>query len=68
MNLYKHALGRVVPIDTKAVTSALERQLTLTKPPGSLGDLEEVANRLCGISAKVSSSDPRQPPYLCFRG
>ncbi len=68
MNLYKHALGRVVPIDTKAVTSALERQLTLTKPPGSLGDLEEVANRLCGISAKCPAPIPDNPHICVFAG
>jgi len=31
------------------IDSAKQRQLSLTKPPGSLGVLEEVGNRLCGI-------------------
>ena len=68
MNLYKHALGRVVPIDTHAVESALKRQLTLTKPPGSLGDLEEVANRLCVISAKCPAPIPDNPHICVFAG
>lgn len=36
------------PIDTRAVEVARARQETLTKPPGSLGDLEALAIRLAG--------------------
>ncbi len=40
-------------ISTAHVEAAAQRQLTLTKPPGSLGYLEEIGNRLCGIFAQV---------------
>ena len=36
------------PIDTRAAEAARARQETLTKPPGSLGDLEMLAVRLAG--------------------
>ncbi len=39
----------VKPIALAAYQCALDRQLRLTKPPGSLGVLEEIAARLCGM-------------------
>lgn len=36
------------PVDTRAAAAARARQDTLTKPPGSLGDLEALAIRLAG--------------------
>ncbi len=39
----------IPPIDSAAVNAAAERQATLTKPPGSLGRLEDIACRLAGI-------------------
>ena len=37
------------PFAMAAYQHALDRQLRLTKPPGSLGVLEEIAARLCGM-------------------
>src|SRR6266850_2454072 len=42
-------LERITPVDPRWIRQAEERQLQLTKPPGSLGRLEEVANRCAGI-------------------
>ena len=42
-------VGRIQPADTAAIRRAEARQLNLTKPPGSLGRLEEVSVRLAGI-------------------
>ncbi len=42
-------LGRIRHADARAADRALARQLTLTKPPGSLGRLEDIAVRLAGI-------------------
>lgn len=42
-------LRGVRPADAGAMRRATARQLTLTKPPGSLGRLEEVAVQLAGI-------------------
>ena len=39
----------IPPIDAAAARAAAERQRILTKPPGSLGRLEDVACRLAGI-------------------
>ena len=45
------ALGRIGPLDRGAMDRARQRQDTLTKPPGSLGRLEEVSVHLAGIFA-----------------
>ena len=42
-------LCEIGPADRSAMRKAALRQKTLTKPPGSLGRLEEVAGRLAGI-------------------
>ena len=41
------------PIDTRAAEAARTRQETLTKPPGSLGDLEMLAVRLAGWQGRI---------------
>ena len=43
------AIGRIHPADSEAMRRARARQLDLTKPPGSLGRLEDVSIRLAGI-------------------
>ncbi len=43
------ALDAIVPASSEWLERAQHRQNTLTKPPGSLGDLEEIANRLCAM-------------------
>ncbi len=43
------AIERIRPADADATRRAEARQLDLTKPPGSLGRLEEVSVRLAGI-------------------
>jgi nicotinate-nucleotide--dimethylbenzimidazole phosphoribosyltransferase len=45
----KETVQRISPVDRSWIQSAEERQRRLTKPPGSLGRLEEVAGRLCAI-------------------
>ena len=43
------AIERIRPADAEAMARAEARQQNLTKPPGSLGRLEEVSIRLAGI-------------------
>src|SRR5260370_29482800 len=45
---------QIEPVDQSWLSAARERQLTLTKPPGSLGRLEEIANRLAAIQGSLT--------------
>lgn len=42
--------AQIQPLDTQAMQAARERQNQLTKPQGSLGQLEELSVRLAGIT------------------
>jgi nicotinate-nucleotide--dimethylbenzimidazole phosphoribosyltransferase len=46
----------ISPLNEKAMQAARERQNMLTKPPGSLGRLEELSIQLAGISGKTIPS------------
>jgi nicotinate-nucleotide--dimethylbenzimidazole phosphoribosyltransferase len=50
----KNTINRIQPVDPRWIEQARERQLQLTKPPLSLGRLEEIANRLAAIQATLS--------------
>jgi nicotinate-nucleotide--dimethylbenzimidazole phosphoribosyltransferase len=43
-------IKRIVPLDAAAMETARQRQANLTKPVGSLGQLEEISVRICGIT------------------
>jgi nicotinate-nucleotide--dimethylbenzimidazole phosphoribosyltransferase len=45
-------LTQIGPLDDAAMQVARARQETLTKPPGSLGRLEEISIRMAGISGQ----------------
>jgi nicotinate-nucleotide--dimethylbenzimidazole phosphoribosyltransferase len=49
VDLLEQVLGRIREPDPEARRQALERQAQLTKPPGSLGRLEELSVQLAGI-------------------
>ena len=55
---------QIEPVDQEWLTAARERQLTLTKPPGSLGRLEEIANRLAAIQRTATPVVPRKRIYV----
>ncbi|NJM52079.1 MAG: nicotinate-nucleotide--dimethylbenzimidazole phosphoribosyltransferase [Blastocatellia bacterium] len=44
---------KIAPIDKNWLEKAETRQLSLTKPPQSLGRLEEIANKICAIQATL---------------
>ncbi len=49
MKLMKWIAEPIKAIDQQAVAQAQERQSELTKPPGALGELEDIAIRLAGM-------------------
>ena len=49
MNLLERTIEAIRPIDPQWIERAERHQLELTKPPGSLGRLEEIANRCAAI-------------------
>jgi nicotinate-nucleotide--dimethylbenzimidazole phosphoribosyltransferase len=49
MALLDQTLAQIQPVDAGWIRKAEARQLELTKPPGSLGRLEEIANRCAAI-------------------
>ena len=55
---------QIEPLDQSWLENAAARQLTLTKPPGSLGRLEEIANRLAAIQRSVTPNVSRKRIYV----
>jgi nicotinate-nucleotide--dimethylbenzimidazole phosphoribosyltransferase len=58
----------VAPPDADSVAAARDRHLALTKPPGSLGRLEDVGCQLAGIAAAVPPPVPGPAAVAVFAG
>jgi nicotinate-nucleotide--dimethylbenzimidazole phosphoribosyltransferase len=54
--LLNRTLAEIKPLDKAAMSSAQERQNSLTKPAGSLGRLEELSIQMAGIQGKAIPS------------
>jgi nicotinate-nucleotide--dimethylbenzimidazole phosphoribosyltransferase len=61
-------LAAIGPSDAAAAQAARERQRMLTKPPGSLGELEELGARLSAIAGTCPPPVPRRPAVAVFAG
>jgi nicotinate-nucleotide--dimethylbenzimidazole phosphoribosyltransferase len=57
--LLTEILNSIHAVDRQWIEKARQRQLQLTKPPGSLGRLEEVANRLAAMQETLCPSVAR---------
>jgi nicotinate-nucleotide--dimethylbenzimidazole phosphoribosyltransferase len=62
------AIGMVRPPDQTAVEAAERLQTRLTKPPGSLGELETLAARLAGLARVCPPPVPARPLVAVFAG
>jgi nicotinate-nucleotide--dimethylbenzimidazole phosphoribosyltransferase len=67
MNRFEKTLEEIRPIDPMWIEKSRARQLELTKPPGSLGRLEEVANR-CAAIRESFDFDVEKPRIVLFAG
>ena len=54
MDKIRETISKIKPIDKEAVKIARKRLDNLTKPLGSLGKLEEIAERISGIRGKIT--------------
>ncbi len=67
-SLLARTLAAIVPVDEDARAAAEARQLTLTKPPGSLGRLETLGNQLSAISGQCPPPAPAPALVGVFAG
>ncbi len=65
MTLLEKTLQQIRPIDPQWMDAARQHQLQLTKPPGSLGRLEELANRCAAIRESLAVT-ARRPRIVLF--
>jgi len=56
------------PLDRGAAAAARERQARMTKPPGSLGVLEDVAASLAGLAGECPAPLPEPAAVAIFAG
>jgi nicotinate-nucleotide--dimethylbenzimidazole phosphoribosyltransferase len=68
MTLLADTLARIGPADDRAATAARELQGRLTKPPGSLGVLEDVSIRLAGLAGACPPPLPTPAAVAIFAG
>ena len=60
----EHLDAQAEAVDQSWIEKAAARQLTLTKPPGSLGRLEEIGNRLAAIQRTLAPAVNRKRIYV----
>lgn len=68
MTLLSDTLAAIRPLDAAADAAARERQGRLTKPPGSLGVLEDVSVQLAALSGECPPPMPAPAAVAVFAG
>ena len=68
VSLLDEVKAAVRPLDGDAVTAAQHRQAQLTKPPGSLGVLEDVSVQLSGLAGSCPPPLPEPAAVAVFAG
>jgi nicotinate-nucleotide--dimethylbenzimidazole phosphoribosyltransferase len=68
MSLLTTTLSSIRPTSGAAAESAYERQQVLTKPPGSLGELEGLGVRLSAVARVCPPPVPVRPAVAVFAG
>ena len=59
-------VAAIRPLDAAAQLAARQRQAQLTKPPGSLGVLEDVSIQLCGLAGRCPPPMPEPAAVAVF--
>ncbi|PDP86514.1 5,6-dimethylbenzimidazole synthase [Glycomyces fuscus] len=67
-SLLEETITAVGALDTRAMEEARDRQDRMTKPPGSLGFLEEVSVQLAGIAGQCPPPIPEPAAVAVFAG
>jgi nicotinate-nucleotide--dimethylbenzimidazole phosphoribosyltransferase len=68
VSLLTETVAAIRPASTEAMAAADERQSTLTKPRGSMGVLEDLGTRLCGMYAECPPPLPEPVAVAVFAG
>jgi len=68
MSLLDETLAAIRPLDSAAVAVAWDRQGRMTKPPGSLGVLEDVSVQLAGLAGSCPPPLPEPAAVAVFAG
>ncbi|WP_226913352.1 nicotinate-nucleotide--dimethylbenzimidazole phosphoribosyltransferase [Gephyromycinifex aptenodytis] len=68
MSLIEETIAAIQPPDEEAAAAADSRQAMLTKPAGSLGELENIARRLAGITGACPPPVPEPVALAVFCG
>jgi nicotinate-nucleotide--dimethylbenzimidazole phosphoribosyltransferase len=66
MTTLDETIAAIKPLDRAAVAAARERQNSLTKPPGSLGVLEDVSVQLAGLAGECPPPLPAPAAVAIF--
>ena len=67
-SLLEETITGIGALNPRAVKEARERQSRMTKPPGSLGELEEISVQLAGLAGECPPPLPEPAAVVIFAG